>query len=407
MIYEKLSTKSRKKQKYATNKHISFEKFYYNLTETDMRIGVPKEIKVHEYRVGLTPASVGELIYNGHQVIIETNAGLGVNLSDESYAEAGAQIVASADDVFNMAEMIVKVKEPLAVERKKLREDQILFTYLHLAADEQQTLDLINSGATCIAYETVTSASNSLPLLTPMSEIAGRMAPQVGAAALQKSAGGRGVLLGGAVGVPGADVLVLGGGIAGYNATLIALGMGATVTVVDLSTEALSRLAAQFGPRLRTIFSTHEAIAQLSRTADLVIGAVLIPGAAAPKLIRRDMLKHMKPGAVIVDISIDQGGCFETSKPTTHADPTYVIDDIVHYCVANMPGAVAHTSTFALNNVTLPFILTLANKGYVRALTDNPHLRNGLNVHKGHIAVEAIAQAHGLEYTPADKLIGL
>ena len=372
-----------------------------------MLVGVPKEIKNHEYRVGLIPTSVRELIHHGHQVIVETGAGLGAGLADEEYVEAGAKIVANADEIFAKADMVVKVKEPLAVERKKLRADQILFTYLHLAPDAPQTKDLVESGAVCIAYETVTSARGTLPLLTPMSEVAGRMAPQVGAAALQKAAGGRGVLLGGVPGVPGADVVVLGGGVAGSNAALIALGMGATVTVVDRSAEVLARLAAQFGTGLRTMFSTRDAVARLVQSADLVIGTVLIPGAAAPKLVTRDMLKTMKAGSVIVDVSIDQGGCFETSKATTHAEPTYVVDDVVHYCVANMPGAVSRTSTFALNNVTLPFTLALANKGYKQALADDVHLRNGLNVYKGKVTVDAVAQAHGLAYVPAEKALGL
>jgi alanine dehydrogenase len=326
-------------------------------------------------------------------------------LSDDEYARAGAEIVAEAAEVFARADMIVKVKEPLAVERKRLRPGQILFTYLHLAPDLPQTRDLIESGATCIAYETVTSPTGGLPLLTPMSEVAGRLAPQVGAHALEKSSGGRGVLLGGVPGVPAADVVVLGGGVSGTHAATIAVGMGANVTVVDKSNEALRRLSAQFGASLHTCYSTRAAVAELVRRADLVIGAVLIPGAAAPKLITRDMLSTMRPGAVIVDVAIDQGGCCETSKPTTHSNPTYVVDGVVHYCVANMPGAVARTSTFALNNATLPFALALADKG-LKALTDDPHLMAGLNVYAHKLTCEPVAAALGLAYTPAKVALG-
>ena len=329
-----------------------------------MRIGVPKEIKDNEFRVGLTPNSAAELVHHGHEVIVETGAGIGSGLSDAEYVSAGASIVAAADEIFERADMVVKVKEPLAAERKRLRRGQILFTYLHLAPDLPQTTDLLASGATCIAYETVTSPHGGLPLLTPMSEVAGRLAPQVGAHALEKAQGGRGVLLGGVPGVPAADVVILGGGVSGTHATTIAVGMGANVTVVDRSPEALRRLSAQFGASVHTVYSTRAAIADLITRADLVIGAVLVPGAAAPKLITRAMLSTMKPGAVIVDVAIDQGGCCETSKATTHSDPTYVVDGVVHYCVANMPGAVARTSTFALNNATLPFALALADKGW-------------------------------------------
>ena len=335
-----------------------------------MRIGVPKEIKNHEYRVGLIPSSVSELVHNGHEVLVQKGAGLGAGLSDADYVAAGAKIIATADEIFASADMIVKVKEPLAEERKKLRRGQILFTYLHLAPDAPQTKDLIDSGAICIAYETVTAANGSLPLLTPMSEVAGRLAPQVGAHSLEKAQGGRGVLLGGVPGVPPAEVVVLGGGVSGTHAATIALGMGANVTVVDRSAEVLRRLAVQFGSQVRTIFSTRDALAQIVRRADLLIGAVLVPGAAAPKLITRDMVKTMKAGAVIVDIAIDQGGCSETSRPTSHSHPTYVDESVVHYCVTNMPGAVARTSTFALNNVTLPFTLMLADKGWRHALRD-------------------------------------
>ena len=303
--------------------------------------------------------------------------------------------------------MIVKVKEPQADERKKLRPGQILFTYLHLAPDAPQTKDLIESGAVCIAYETVTAANGSLPLLTPMSEVAGRLAPQVGAHALEKAQGGRGVLLGGVPGVPAAEVVILGGGVSGTHAATIAVGMGAQVTVVDRSADALKRLASQFGTSISTVFSTRSAIEELVRRADLLIGTVLVPGAAAPKLVTRDMLKTMKPGSVIVDVAIDQGGCVETSHATTHADPTYVVDGVVHYCVANMPGAVARTSTFALNSVTLPFTLALADKGWRKALEQDPHLREGLNVCEGKLTCEPVAEAHGLAYTSAESVLGL
>ncbi|WP_460452116.1 alanine dehydrogenase [Alsobacter sp. SYSU BS001988] len=372
-----------------------------------MRVGVPQEIKNHEYRVGLTPSSAAELVHHGHTVLVETGAGLGSGIPDEDYAAAGADIVADADAVWSGADLIVKVKEPQPDERARLRRGQTLFTYLHLAPDLEQTRDLVASGATCIAYETVTSPSGGLPLLTPMSEVAGRLAPQVGAHCLEKAAGGRGVLLGGVPGVPAADVLVLGGGVSGTHAATIALGMGANVTVVDRSADALRRLASQFGTGLRTVFSTRDAVRELVKRADLVIGCVLVPGAAAPKLVTRDMLKTMKPGAVIVDVAIDQGGCCETSHATTHDDPTYVVDGVVHYCVANMPGAVARTSTFALNNVTLPFLLALADKGWRQALTDDPHLRDGLNVHEGQIACQPVAEAHGLPYVSAERMLGL
>jgi alanine dehydrogenase len=372
-----------------------------------MRIGVPKEIKNHEYRVGLIPSSVHELIHHGHDVVVQTGAGLGAGLLDEDYLAAGAKLLATADEIFASADMIVKVKEPLAEERKKLRPGQILFTYLHLAPDAPQTQDLIDSGAVCIAYETVTAANGSLPLLTPMSEVAGRLAPQVGAHALEKAQGGRGVLLGGVPGVPAAEVVILGGGVSGTHAATIAVGMGAKVTVVDRSADALKRLAAQFGTAISTVFSTRAAIEELVRRADLLIGTVLIPGAAAPKLVTRDMVRDMKTGAVIVDVAIDQGGCVETSHATTHADPTYVVDGVVHYCVANMPGAVARTSTFALNNATLPFALALANKGWKQALIDDAHLRDGLNVCAGKLTCEPVAQAHGLPYTRAESVLGL
>jgi len=372
-----------------------------------MRIGVPKEIKNHEYRVGLIPSSVQELVHHGHQVMVQTGAGLGAGITDADYVAAGATIVDGADPIFAEADMIVKVKEPLAVERKKLRKGQILFTYLHLAPDAEQTRDLIASGAVCIAYETVTAPNGSLPLLTPMSEVAGRLAPQVGAHALEKAQGGRGVLLGGVPGVPAAEVVILGGGGSGTHAATIAVGMGAKVTVVDRSADALKRLATQFGTSISTVFSTRSAIEELVRRADLLIGTVLVPGAAAPKLVTHDMVRTMKPGSVIVDVAIDQGGCVETSHATTHSDPTYVVDGVVHYCVANMPGAVARTSTFALNSVTLPFTLALANHGWKKALAKDAHLRNGLNVSEGQVTCEPVAQAHGLPYVKAETVIGL
>jgi alanine dehydrogenase len=370
-----------------------------------MLIGVPKEIKDNEFRVGLIPSSAAELVHHGHEVMIETNAGIGAGLSDDDYRKAGATIVDSADQIFAEAEMIVKVKEPLAAERKKLRKGQILFTYLHLAPDAEQTRDLVASGAVCIAYETVTSNNGALPLLTPMSEVAGRLAPQVGAHSLEKAQGGRGMLLGGVPGVPAAEVVILGGGVSGTHAATIAVGMGANVTVVDRSADALKRLASQFGTSISTVFSTRSAIEELVKHADLLIGTVLVPGAAAPKLVSRAMVKTMKPGAVIVDVAIDQGGCVETSKATTHSHPTYVVDGVVHYCVANMPGAVARTSTFALNNVTLPFAVALADKGWKKALYDDAHLRNGLNVADGKITCQPVAEAHGLTYVPAETVI--
>ncbi|WP_413988784.1 alanine dehydrogenase [Labrys okinawensis] len=370
-----------------------------------MLIGVPKEIKDNEFRVGLIPSSVAELVHHGHKVMVETNAGIGAGLSDDDYRNAGATIVERADQIFAEAEMVVKVKEPLAAERNKLRKDQILFTYLHLAPDAEQTHDLVASGAICIAYETVTSNNGALPLLTPMSEVAGRLAPQVGAHSLEKAQGGRGVLLGGVPGVPAAEVVILGGGVSGTHAATIAVGMGAKVTVVDRSAEALKRLAGQFGTSISTVFSTRSAIEELVKRADLLIGTVLVPGAAAPKLVTHAMVKTMKPGAVIVDVAIDQGGCVETSKATTHSHPTYVVDGVVHYCVANMPGAVARTSTFALNNVTLPFAVVLADKGWKKALRDDVHLRNGLNVASGKITCHPVAEAHGLAYVPAESLI--
>ncbi|MDF2970375.1 MAG: ald [Microvirga sp.] len=370
-----------------------------------MRVGVPKEIKNHEYRVGLVPSSVAELVHHGHEILVERGAGLGAGLPDREYEAAGATIIGGPDEIFERAEMIVKVKEPLAEERRRLRPGQVLFTYLHLAPDLAQTEDLMKSGATCIAYETVTSPSGALPLLTPMSEVAGRLAPQVGAHCLEKAQGGRGVLLGGVPGVTGAEVVILGGGVSGTHAATIAIGMGANVTVIDRSAEVLRRLAVQFGASIRTVFSTRDAIAHLAKEADLLIGAVLVPGAAAPKLISAEMVRSMKPGSVIVDIAIDQGGCSETSRPTTHSEPTYVVDDVVHYCVTNMPGAVARTSTFALNNVTLPFTLALADKGWRQALRDDLYLSDGLNVHDGKIVCKPVADAHRLPYTPVEETL--
>ena len=361
-----------------------------------MLVGVPKEIKDNEFRVGMTPAAVAELVHHGHEVIVEAEAGLGSGSPDEEYVRAGAKTVKTAADIFARAEMVVKVKEPLPEERKLLRRRQILFTYLHLAPDLEQTRDLMASGATCIAYETVTDRHGGLPLLTPMSEVAGRLAPQVGAHALEKAQGGRGVLLGGVPGVAAANVLVLGGGVSGTHAATIAVGMGASVTVVDRSHEALRRLSAEFGSALRTVYSTRASIVDLVKSADLVIGAVLLPGAAAPKLITRAMLKTMRPGAVIVDVAIDQGGCCETSKPTTHSHPTYVVDGIVHYCVANMPGAAPLTSTYALAAATTPYVSALAAKGADRALADDAGFAEGLNIMAGKVKHPAVAASLGL-----------
>jgi alanine dehydrogenase len=366
-----------------------------------MRVGVPKEIKDHEDRVGLIPESVRELFERGHSVLIQRGAGAGAGHSDDAYEKAGATLVDSADAVFAGADLIVKIKEPLAVERARLRRGQTLFTYLHLAPDPVQARELIGSGVTAIAYETVTAPDGTLPLLTPMSEVAGRLAPQAGAMCLERPHGGRGVLLAGVAGVPPAKVVVLGGGVVGANAALIAAGMGADVTVLDRNPEILRRIAARFGSRVRTVFSTRGTIDTLCRRADLVIGAVLVPGAKAPKLLTAETVRAMKAGAVIVDVAIDQGGCCETSRPTTHSQPTYVVDHVVHYCVTNMPGAVARTATFAINNVTLPFVLTLADKGPARALAEDVHLAAGLNVHDGRITHPAVARALDLPCTPA------
>ncbi len=365
-----------------------------------MKVGVPTEIKNHEYRVGLVPASVRELTARSHQVLVQKGAGLGIGLTDDDYVMAGAQIVPDAAAVFDGAEMIVKVKEPQAAERAMLRSEHLLFTYLHLAPDPDQTRDLVDSGACCIAYETVTDRDGRLPLLAPMSEVAGRLSVQAGAACLEKAKGGSGVLLGGVPGVDPGRVVIIGGGVVGINAAQMATGLGANVTVVDRSLDVLRKIDLQFDSRLNTVFSTAESIERLCIEADLVIGGVLIPGAAAPKLVTREIIRQMRPGSVFVDVAIDQGGCSETSKATTHADPIYVVDGVVHYCVANMPGAVPRTSTFALNNATLPFVIALANKGAEQAMADNPHLREGLNVYQGKVTQREVAEALGYEYTP-------
>ncbi|MGB3456812.1 MAG: alanine dehydrogenase [Litorimonas sp.] len=370
-----------------------------------MRIGVPKEIKNHEYRVGLTPESVAELVADGNEVWVETQAGSGIGATDAEYEEAGATIQPDAATVFEGCEMIVKVKEPQAVERAMLRPGQILYTYLHLAPDPDQTRELLESGAVCIAYETVTSDRGDLPLLKPMSQVAGRLSIQAGANALQKENGGRGVLLGGVPGVSSGKVLVIGGGDVGYNAALMAIGMQADVTVLERSNTVMEKLSYEFGVRANVRRSTPAIMRELLAEADLVIGAVLIPGAAAPKLITRDMLGGMKEGAVLVDVAIDQGGCFETSKPTTHADPIYTVDGIVHYCVANMPGAVPRTSTYALNAATVHHAKRLARLGWKDAMREDPHLLAGLNVCEGKLTIEAVAEAQGLEWVEGASLI--
>jgi alanine dehydrogenase len=362
-----------------------------------MLVGVPSEIKNHEYRVGLTPNGAAALVRNGHQVMIETKAGAGVGFDDAMYLKAGAKIAKNADEVFAAADMIVKVKEPQAVECKKLRSGQILFTYLHLAPDPEQAKMLLASDCVAIAYETVTDVHGGLPLLKPMSEVAGRMSIQAGAHSLEKAQGGLGVLLPGVPGVAPAKVLVLGGGVVGINAARMAAGLGAEVTIMDISLHRLTQIDNDFGNVMTTEYSTHEHICERLPQTDLVIGGVLIPGAAAPKLITKEMLKLMRPGSVIVDVAIDQGGCLETSRATTHQDPTYVVDGVVHYCVANMPGAVARTSTLALTNATLPFVLALANKGYKKALEEDAHLRNGLNIHRGKVTYAAVAKELGYE----------
>ncbi|MDT0594278.1 alanine dehydrogenase [Glaciecola petra] len=374
-----------------------------------MIVGVPKEIKNHEYRVGLTPAAVNEFTNAGHGVIVESNAGSAIGFTDELYQQAGASIISKASDIFDQADMIVKVKEPQASECKMLKEGQILYTYLHLAPDPLQTELLVASGATCVAYETVTDAKGALPLLAPMSEVAGRMSVQAGAHYLEKAHGGSGTLLGGVPGVASGKVLIIGGGVVGTNAAKMAVGLGADVTILDRSLPRLRELDDIFNSQIKTVYSTEDAIGYYSSRADLVVGAVLIPGAAAPKLLNKQHIKNMKAGSVLVDVAIDQGGCFETSRATTHQDPVYIIDDVVHYCVANMPGGVARTSTMALNNATLPFGLALANNGAKQAMQNNLHLLNGLNVHKGYITYQAVVDALGsqlnLKYAePLDAL---
>src|SRR5918911_5454904 len=370
-----------------------------------MRVGVPREVKTQEYRVGLVPGSVRELVHHGHGVIVQTGAGFGIGISDEDYRRAGACIADAAEEVFATADMIVKVKEPQPQEIAWLREGQVLVAYLHLAADKAQAEGLLRSGAVCIAYETVTDARGGLPLLAPMSEVAGRMSVQVGAHYLEKEQGGRGVLLGGVPGVPAAKVVIVGGGVAGTNAARMAMGVEAWVTVIDKSLARLYELDLQFGSQLHTLYATLQNVESEVIAADLVIGAVLVPGAAAPKVVTREMVRRMAPGSVLVDISIDQGGCFETSRPTTHAAPTYVEEGVIHYCVTNMPAAVARTSTFALNNATLPFVLALADKGWRAALGEDPHLRRGLNIQAGRVTHAAVGQALGLPVTPAERAL--
>ena len=370
-----------------------------------MIIGVPKEIKNNEFRVGLTPSSVHECIAHGHKVLVQTNAGVGISATDEDYRRVGAEIIDEASDIFAKADMIVKVKEPQAVERAMLREGQILYTYLHLAPDPEQTADLIKSGAICVAYETVTSRFGGLPLLAPMSKVAGRLAIQAGAHNLEQPQGGLGMLLGGVPGVQPAKVAILGAGIVGTHAAHIAVGMGADVWILDNNADSLERHWREFGRSTNGIFSTKSALEEHVLSADLVIGGVLIPGAEAPKLVSREMISQMKTGSVVVDVAIDQGGCFATSKATTHAEPTYIVDDVVHYCVANMPGAVPKTSTYALNNVTLPFALNIADKGVTQALLDDPHLRNGLNVHSGKLTYKEVADDLGYDYVPAEEML--
>lgn len=370
-----------------------------------MRVGVPKETKTHEYRVGLVPASVRELVHCGHEIKVQKNAGLEVGFSDTVYQEVGATIVDTAEEIFHWGELIIKVKEPETPELHLLLENQILFTYLHLAATPKQTKELINSGCIAIAYETVTDNSGGLPLLAPMSEVAGRMSVQVGAHCLEREQGGAGILLGGVPGVSAAKVVILGGGVVGTNAARMAMGLGASVTVIDKSLSRLNELDMQFGATLNTIFATMEAIDHHVMGADLVIGAVLVPGASAPKLVSHEIVKNMGLGSVLVDVAIDQGGCFETSQPTSHDNPTFIKNGVVHYCVTNMPGAVARTSTQALNNATLPFIMEIANKGYVRAMEENQHLMRGLNIHKGLVTYEAVANDLSYDYTPPEKVL--
>ena len=370
-----------------------------------MLIGVPKEIKTHEYRVGLITSSVRELVHHGHEVIVQANAGRAIGLDDEHYVTSGARIVDTAEEIFAVADMVVKVKEPQPNECRMLREGQLLFTYLHLAPDPEQTELLMASGCVAIAYETVTDDRGGLPLLAPMSEVAGRMSIQAGAHCLEMEQGGRGMLLGGVAGVAAARVVIIGGGVVGTNAARMAMGLEAQVTVIDRSVRRLQELDMQFGPTLNTIYSTVESVEQHVLGADLVVGAVLVPGAEAPKLVTAEMVTKMQRGSVLVDVAIDQGGCAETSKATTHAEPTYIVDSVVHYCVANMPGACARTSTFALNNATLPFTVALADKGYKQALADDAHLLAGLNVHHGNVTYEAVARDLGHPYQPASEAI--
>lgn len=370
-----------------------------------MLIGVPKEIKNHEYRVGMTPSGVNELVRNGHKVYVQTNAGDAVGFPDKSYTDVGATIIATAEEIFAKCDMIVKVKEPQANECKMLRPGQLLFTYLHLAPDPEQTAALLASGCVAIAYETVTDLNGGLPLLAPMSEVAGRLSIQAGAHALEKHKGGRGILLGGVPGVKPANVVVIGGGVVGVNAARMAAGLGADVTILDRNLTVLKEIDNTFNGRIKTLYSNHMNLEEAVHEADLVIGAVLVVGAAAPKLVTRAMLKTMKKGSVLVDVAIDQGGCFETSKATTHQEPTYVVDDVVHYCVANMPGAAATTSTLALTNATLPFAVQLANKGWKEAIKQNEHLKAGLNICEGHVTYEAVARDLGYKYVDADSLI--
>ena len=370
-----------------------------------MKVGVPKEIKVLEYRVGMIPSGVKELVDEGHEVFVETNAGMGIGMTDQDYIDAGATILSTPAEVFDISELIIKVKEPQLNECAMLKTGQVLFTYLHLAADPEQAAALVKSGVTAIAYETVTADNGSLPLLTPMSAVAGRLSIQAGAYALQKANGGRGVLLGGVPGVKAGQVLIIGGGVSGAHAAEMAVGLGAQVTILDLSSDRLKELSNKFGDKVSTRVSSKQLINELVVESDLVIGAVLVAGAAAPKLVTIENVKQMRPGSVMVDISIDQGGCFETSKPTTHAEPTYIVDDVVHYCVTNMPGAVPRTSTFALTNETLPFIKSLANSGWQNALKNDEHLKNGLNVHAGSINFEAVADELGYPYKSPDEVI--
>ncbi|VVT01858.1 alanine dehydrogenase [Erythrobacter sp. EC-HK427] len=370
-----------------------------------MRIGCPKEIKNREYRVGLTPESAGELVANGHEVWVESGAGAGIGAFDSHYEERGAKVIATAAEIFAECEMIVKVKEPQAEEIARLREGQVLYTYLHLAPDPAQTEGLVKSGCTAIAYETVTSPHGGLPLLKPMSQVAGRMSIQAGASALEKAHGGRGVLLGGVPGVMPGKVVIIGGGVVGFNAAQMSAGLGADTVIMDLNPEVLEKVGTHFEARASTRFASRANIEEAVAEADMVVGAVLVPGAAAPKLVSRAMLKTMKPGAVLVDVAIDQGGCFETSHATTHDDPTYVVDDIVHYCVANMPGAVSRTSTYALNNVTLPHALRIANKGWKEAMRADPHLAQGLNVHAGKVTYPAVASELGYDLLPIEEAI--